>query len=202
MKMSPKFCLVLLSLFALAVSSVEAQSHGSDPEQHTQGEPPHSQSHQSHFHRNELALVLASTHESEEDENLFTIGGEYERRFTSRVGLTAGFEHLSEVDGWVFVFPLTVRIAGGLKALAGPGFEHLSRRPTLGGHEVGHSETSEEHPVESGADNLFLFRIGAQYAFEIGERFSVAPGIALDFIDEEHGVAKAVLYGVNLGIAF
>ncbi len=34
-----------------------------------------------HFHRNELALVLASTYEAEEGKNLFTLGGEYDRRF-------------------------------------------------------------------------------------------------------------------------
>lgn len=63
-----------------------------------------------HFHRNELALVLASTYEAEEGKNFFTIGGEYERRFSPRLGLSATFEHLSDVGSWVFIFPATFRV--------------------------------------------------------------------------------------------
>jgi hypothetical protein len=175
-----------LTAFVMGVGltpSASAQEHGSE-----------ASGHEEHFHRNELALVLASTYEAGEEKNLFTVGGEYERRFTSRLGAGATFEHLSEVGGWVFIFPITFRVYRELKLLAGPGFEHQSRRP-------------EEHgdvPGEVGgeAENLFLFRIGVHYGFELGERYSIVPGIELDWIDEEHGVARALVYGVNLGVAF
>ncbi len=91
------------------------------------------------------------------------------------MGLECSFEHLPDVDGWVFAFPVTFKVYRNLKLLAGPGFELESRRP------------------ESGTDNLFLFRIGAQYGFEIRERYSIVPAIELDWIDEEEGVAKAVI---------
>lgn len=153
--------------------------------------------HEEHFHRNELALVLASTYEAEEGENLFTIGGEYERRYTPRLGISATFEHLSRVGAWVFVFPATFRVWRGLKVLAGPGFEYLSRRP-----DEQDQESHGEPMTESGADNLFLFRFGAHYGFELGERYAIVPGIEVDLVDESEGVAKAVVYGVNFAIAF
>lgn len=156
-----------------------------------------SQSHEEHFHRNEFTLVLASTYEAEEGENLFTVGGEYERRFTPRIGVSGTFEHFSDVGAWVFVFPATFRVWRGLKLLAGPGLEHVSRRGN------GQEETQNgEETAESGADNLFLFRFGAQYGFELGERFAIVPSIEFDLVDESEGVAKAVVYGVNFAIAF
>ena len=185
------FAGVLLAC-GLIIEAGFAQEHGE----------PASGSHEEHFHPNEIALVLASTYEASEGQNLFTIGGEYERRLTSRFGFAGTFEHLSEVNGWVFVFPATIRIVGGLKALAGPGFEHRARRPSSEGNEGHGGELFEGQPASRGAENLFLFRFGAHYGFEIGGRYSITPGIELDLVNEEAEVAKAVVYGVNFGIAF
>ena len=168
----------------LAASPSWAQEHS----QHV------SESHE-HFHRNELALVLASTYEAEKGKNFFTIGGEYERRLTSRFGISATVEHLSDVDAWVFVFPVTIRLVRGLKFMIGPGFEHLSRRASLEGHEDPHESSPESSPAEEGADKLFLFRFGVHYGFEFGGRYSITPGVDLDLINEEHGLAKAIVYG-------
>lgn len=164
-----------------------------------------SESHEEHFHRNELALVLASTYEAEENKNLFTIGGEYERRFTPRLGVAVTVEFLDSNDARVLVFPVTIRVVQGLKFLVGPGWERKSRRSSEeheDPHADPHADSHEGDPVENEADNLFLFRFGVHYGFEFGGRYSITPGIDLDLISEEHGVAKAIVYGVNFGIAF
>jgi hypothetical protein len=49
---------------------------------------------------------------------------------------------------------------------------------------------------------LFLFRIGAAYVFEVGERYWIAPGVAYDWVNEELGTATATVYGVKFGIGF
>ena len=157
-----------------------------------------SESHEEHFHRNELALVLASTYEAEQSKNIFTIGGEYERRFTPRFGVAVTLELLDSIDARVLVVPVTIRVVQGLKVVVGPGWERLSRRHSSAGNEDPHEESHESEKAE----NLFLFRFGAHYAFEFGGRYSITPGIDLDLINEEHGVAKAVVSGVNFGIAF
>jgi hypothetical protein len=165
-----------------------------------------SEAHEEHFHRNELALILASTYEAEESKNVFTIGGEYERRFTPRFGVAVTVEILDSIDARVLVFPVTIRVVRDLKVVVGPGWERLSRRHSSeedeDPHADPHEESHESEPAESGAENLFLFRFGVHYGFEFGGRYSITPGIDLDLINEEHGVAKAVVYGVNFGIAF
>jgi hypothetical protein len=185
-----------LLVACLITSPTWAQEHGGH----------NSESHEEHFHRNELALVLASTYEVEHSKNLFTIGGEYERRLTPRFGVAATVEFLDSIDARVLVFPVTVRVVRGLKVVVGPGWERKSRRPSSEGHEDPHDTQHEDShagdPVESGTENLFLFRFGVHYGFEFGGRYSITPGIDLDLISEDHGVAKAILYGVNFGIAF
>lgn len=183
-------CRVLAMVCCLAAGSAPAQEHHAG--------------HEEHFHRNEATFLLGVTHEAEAGNNLFTLGGEYAHRLTPRVGVAAAFEHLSDVGAWVFVFPLGVRVYRGLTLTAAPGFEHTSRR-SKGGHEaVAHGELSHEEATsdEGGAENLFLFRIGAAYVFEFGARYSIAPGVAYDWVNEEHGTATAIVYGVKFGIGF
>lgn len=122
-------------------------------------------------HHNELALIIAGTYK--EGETNFTTGLEFERRLPHRLGLGATAEYL--VDGsWVFVFPVYFHPVGGFKVFTGPGVEH----------------TTEE--------NSFLWRLGAAYSFEFAERYSVTPGLEVDFIGRE----EALVFGVNFGISF
>ena len=143
--------------------------------------------------RNELALVLAGTYETQEEANYFTVGAEYEYRFHPLAGWSGAVEYVTDVGSWVFVFPVVLHPAGGLKILAGPGLEHKSRR---------RSESSEDDEDSGNAENLFLFRIGVNYAFEFGGWYSIVPALELDFVNEDDGVAKALVYGMNFGISF
>ncbi len=122
-------------------------------------------------HPNEVALIIAGTYE--EGETNFTTGIEFERLLPHRLGLGDAAEYL--VDGsWVFVFPVYFHPVGGFKVFTGPGVEH----------------TTEE--------NSFLWRLGAAYSFEFAERYSVTPGLEVDFIGRE----EVLVFGVNFGISF
>ena len=122
-------------------------------------------------HQNEVALIIAGTYEDEA--TVFTIGIEYERRFHQYLGFGGAIEYL--VDGrWLFVFPVAVHPIGGLKLLAGPGFER-----------------------EDG-ENSFIFRVGADYSFEFADRFSLTPGLDVDFIGRD----GALVFGVDFGVSF
>ncbi len=121
--------------------------------------------------RNELALIIAGTYEDEE--NRFTTGFEYSRRLHQYVGVAGVVEYLE--DGtWVYVFPILLYPVGGLKLVAGPGFER-----------------------EEG-ENSFLIRVGVGYGIEFTERFSLQPSLDVDFIGRD----AALVYGLTLGVSF
>lgn len=161
-------------------------------------ETPAGAEHAEHFHRNEAVFLLGATYETEAGENLFTVGGEYARKLTPRVGVSAAFEHLSQLGAWVFVFPVGFRVYEGWTVAVAPGFEHTSRR----GGDGGESAHEEPAPDDNGADNLFLFRVGVSYTIEVGERYSIIPGVAYDWVNEEHGTAGAWVYGAKFAIGF
>ena len=189
MAFSLNFCrlgLVLLVTLSFA-NGTRAQEHGGSNEEH--------------FHRNEIAFVIANTYEAAEDENFFTLGAEYARLFTERFGVAGELEALPDPNAWIFVVPFLYKVAGELEVFAGAGLEHLSRRSGSGGEE-GEGGEHDEHAEESGADNLFLFRVGAGYHIPLGERFVMVPHVAVDFVKEEHEVAKALVYGVKVGFGF
>ena len=64
---------------------------------------PHDDHTADHFHANEVALILAATYATEESETFFTIGGEYQRFFNSRIGAGVVVEHVSDVNAWLLV---------------------------------------------------------------------------------------------------
>ena len=114
------------------------------------------------------------------------------------------FEYGPDPNAWVFVAPIEVKLVGELEVFAGPGIEHLSRRNRAASERGEHGEETEHGGSEDaeGADNLFLIRVGAGYHVPLGERFYMFPHVAVDFVNEEHEVAKAVVYGVTFGLGF
>jgi hypothetical protein len=175
-------------------------------QEHTahQGHPDH-QGHAAHgYHPNEIALFLGGTYESEEEESFFTIGGEYQRLFTPRAGISAAFEHIHDVDALIVVGTFTYRPFASLKLTAGPGLELKSRRPgEHGGEEEpgGHTDSSSTEAGE-GNDSLFLWRFGVGYVFELGERFSLTPGVSIDLVREEGHWVSALVFGATFGVGF
>jgi hypothetical protein len=119
-----------------ARGATAARSHEAHGEEH--GEE--------HEHANELGVFVGGT--SENDETHFTIGVEYERRLSRRLGIGVIAEHVDGVDAWVFLAPLSFQPSGhlGLTFYAGPGFE--SKVPELE-HTAGHS--SEGVPSSAAA---------------------------------------------------
>jgi len=126
---------------------------------------------------NELALVLAATHE--EGDTLFTVGAEYERDLGKRFAVSGIFEYVddSESREFVFVVPFVLKPAGGLKLLAGPG-------------------------VVRKDESRFLFRLGAGWAFDLGERWAITPTVELDLVDGEDGLEEAWVLGASVGYRF
>jgi hypothetical protein len=151
--------------------------------------------------RNELALVLAGTRERAEDdedgwETLFTIGAEYERKVTARLGLAAGVEYVNGPDSWVFAMPVVFRPLSAFKLFTGPGFE----RKTVHGDE---DHESEDAPAEEQKENLFLWRVGTGYSWEFKERYVTDPSFCMDFVHEEDGEwAHALVLAFSFGMAF
>lgn len=147
--------------------------------------------------RNEVGLVLAGTRERAEEETSFTIGAEYGRRFAGRFTLVGEFEYVSGPDSWVFAAPMAFRLVGGLRVFAGPGFE---RRPV-----EDEAETREPEPVAAAPtyENLFLWRVGTSYAWELSRRYVLGPSFYLDFVrqgDDEW--TRAFVFGIAVGVAF
>ena len=97
-----------------------------------------------HFHRNEASLVLGGTYESEEKKSFFTIGGDYEYRLNPRIGIGGTLEHLTDLDAWLLIIPVTFHLHEGLAVYAGPGWELEPRR--VGG---GESHAEEEGKREA-----------------------------------------------------
>jgi hypothetical protein len=147
------------------------------------------------FQRNELALFLGGTWESGEDEPFFTVGLEYERRFSRRWGLSLAVEYLAEADAWVVVAPLTWRPLGNLVLSLGPGFQNKAPHEAAEGHGGHTAETG-------GRETFFLGRIGVGYDIELRERYRIVPRINVDFVRENGKWVEAVVFGVSLGIAF
>jgi len=157
----------LVFLLSAAVPLVAVASPASPQQSESHGE----EAGEDVERRNEVALLLGGTYEHEE--HRFTTGFEYARRVHQYVGVGGVVEYL---DGgtWIYIFPVFIHPVGGLKLLAGPGFER-------------------EH-----GENKFLFRVGVGYGIEFAERFSVQPAVEVDFVGRE----EVLVYGVTLGVSF
>ena len=125
------------------------------------------------FHSNVVAAFVGVTSEDRREE-AFTLGLEYERRFTPVFGLGVVAERaFGDLDFWVFAVPFAWH-NGPWKLYVAPGVED-----------------SDDHGSE------FLFRVGVEYGFEVGN-FEVAPQLDIDFVDGE----EVLVLGVTIGKGF
>lgn len=145
--------------------------------------------------RNEVAAIVAGTWESEEDDTFFTLGVEYERRLSARVGITVEAEHVFDLDRRIIAAPVVFRPTPGWKVFAGPGLESAKEE------EEGDEEPGVERSDE-GRDTRFLFRVGTGYVVELAERYSIGPTLSVDFVREGGAWTQAVVFGVTIGVAF
>jgi hypothetical protein len=141
-------------------------------------------------HRNEVAAIVAGTSEIDGD-TFFTLGVEYERRLTQRVGIVGEVEYLFDAERWIAVAPIVLHAGRGLKVFGGPGFEVADTE-----------EIEEVQPEIEEGETHFLLRVGAAYALEFAERYSVGPTVSFDFIRENDEWEHAVVFGISFGVGF
>jgi hypothetical protein len=135
-------------------------------------EEEHAEHTQSHYHRHHLGLLLGNTHEEGLDE--FTIGLDYEYRFSQYIGIGSLLEYVGEdIREWVGLVPVFIHPHKGFRFIVAPGIKHKK------------------------AENKFLWRLGIGYRFPIGN-WTIAPEFNVDFTEGR----VVEVYGVSFGYGF
>jgi hypothetical protein len=180
-ELSGTLCLSLALLAfqhpAAAEDQVASDTHNASGHAEAAGhgegtESAHGEGHE--FHKNILAVFGGVTH-SGRRENDPALALEYERRFTEHFSMGAFAEYtFGDSDYAVYGIPFYYRSGHWRFALA-PGIED-----------------SKEHGTEE------LVRISANYIFEVGGGWDVAPTLAVDFVDGE----DVWIFGLGVGKGF
>jgi hypothetical protein len=127
-----------------------------------------------HHHLNMLEVFLGNTYEDAKhgNENGFTVGLTYERRFSELLGVGGFYEYAAgDFDKWSIGVPLFIHPYEGWRLALAPGLEHR------------HGEDE------------FLLRTGVAYEFELSERWVMIPEFNIDFVDGE----EAFVFGLSFG---
>lgn len=150
---------VAVFVFTTPIQALAAEEHH---EEHTE----------SHYHRHHVGLMLGNTHEEGEDE--FTIGLDYEYRFSQYFGIGLIGEYVGEDAregvgmGLLFIHPYK-----GFRFLAGAGVKPKAE------------------------ETKFIWRLGIGYRFHMGN-WTIAPEFNLDFTEGR----TVEVYGVSFGYGF
>jgi hypothetical protein len=142
------------------------------PFQALAAEEAHEEHRESHYHRHHVGLMLGNTHEEGEDE--FTIGLDYEYRFSQYFGIGLIGEYVGEDAregvgmGLLFIHPYK-----GFRFLAGAGVKPKAE------------------------ETKFIWRLGIGYRFPIGN-WTIAPEFNVDFTEGR----VVEVYGVSFGYGF
>jgi hypothetical protein len=198
----------LTSLAASTVFAMAMFSWGAAPgraQEHGEGATEAPEAHGEEHPRNALLGIVGGTYESEEKDTFLTIGVEYERIFDPRFAVAFGAEYITEVDAFLVVVPFIYRHPSGWRLLAGPGIElktrrpHVEREPPENGPGIA-EEIVDRPPGKE--ENLFLWRFGTAYTFEVAEGYAVVPHVDLDFVREDGHWVWALVFSVSLGFDF
>jgi len=120
----------------------------------------HGEHAEHHYHKNVAGVFVGITNAGRR-KNAPAIGFEYAHRFTENFSVGGVAEYTGgDADIWIAAIPFGWHL-GHLKLYVAPGIED------------GHHGTEE------------LVRLGAEYAFEMGEGWEVAPQVNVDFVDSE-----------------
>jgi hypothetical protein len=144
----------------------------STPLQALAAEEKHEEDKESHYHLNHIGFFLGVTHEEGEDE--FTLGLDYEYRFSQYAGIGALLEYVGEDAregvgmGILFIHPYK-----GLRFLVAAGVKPKAE------------------------ETKFIWRLGIGYRFPIGN-WTIAPEFNLDFTEGR----TVEVYGVSFGYGF
>jgi len=125
------------------------------------------------YHKNHVALFLGVV--DEHAETAFSLGLDYERRFSRLFGIGILTHYaFGDVRSFALAAPIFLHATDRLKFSLAAGFEDAD-------HE----------------DRETLIRLGVEYAFEVG-RLTIAPMFAVDFVEDE----EILVLGVNIGRGF
>jgi len=164
-------CFLIPTIFIILASPVRAQEK--------EGEG---------YHRHHVGALFGGSHNTEK--NGFTVGGDYEFRWSRPVGLMVTGEYVAGAfreDLWAVT--AAIHPWKGLKLQAGPGFEQ-----EFPARRAAEAESAEEH----GKRVRGLFRFGAGYEFEVNERMTIGPDFAFDILKGE----RVFVYGIVVGFGF
>lgn len=135
-------------------------------------EEEHEEHKESHYHDHHIGLFLGNTHENHTDN--FSVGLDYEYRFSQYVGIGVLLEYVGEnFREGVGLVPLSIHPYKGFRFVVAPGIK---------------PKKDEEK---------FIWRLGVGYQFPIGN-WTIAPEFNLDFTEGE----RAYVYGVSFGYGF
>ena len=177
-KWLPLSVAVLLVVFAAPVAAQSSQAeHDDEHDDH-------------HAHPNHIAVFVgATTPTKAKAETSFTLGADYERRFTDLIGVLAiaDFALGDHKRTALFAANVAFHPVSGLRLAIGPGFE-LVEKDTI--------TSSGAEGTKLGA--YFVIRGSVLYEFHVGE-WSVGPVLAVDAIGE---TKTNIVYGLSIGRGF
>ena len=172
-------CIIASLIFALSLSwAAEADE--------AHGEASHD------FHRHHAAFIVGVT-EGEDSKSGFSLGVDYEYRFSELFGLGGVVEYTGgDFDHVLLLVPVFIHPYKGWLLNVAAGAEIHEEHEEHGVH-VEHEEDGDN---ERTAD--WVARVGAAYQFHFGERYTIAPEVNVDFTEHE----TAFAYGVAFGVGF
>ena len=125
--------------------------------------------------RHGIELFLGNAHDDGEDG--FTVGLGYEYRLNQLFGIGGFMEFTGgDLKEWILAPAFVLHPYKGWRFLVAAGVD-VSRHDR---------------------DNEFLFRVGAGYEFEIGEKWAITPEFNVDFVDN----SEVFVYGLSFGYKF
>lgn len=182
------------------VVSLSAQHHDTDHAE-KKHDDHHSEEHhddhhgEHHAHKNHLAIFNGATTNFDHSATDYTIGLDYEYRFSNLIGAGFGAEYILTDDGeLVLGIPVFIHPAKGFKLIVAPigvnAVSHDNHEDDTGGtHKAGSTSSSEK-------EWHFGVRIGAAYDIHVG-KLSLSPTVAYDITN-----TQALVYGLAIGIGF
>ena len=125
--------------------------------------------------RHGIELFLGNT--QDDGENGFSVGLSYEYRLNQLFGIGGIVEYAGgDFKKWTLGVPFFLHPYKGWRFLVAPGVSI----------------------PDNDDDDEFLFRVGAAYEFEIGEKWANTPEFNVDFVDN----SEELVYGLSFGYKF
>jgi hypothetical protein len=179
--------LALVALVTVAQADEHAAQHHGEA---TADDHPHDVAeahHHGHVAANEVGLVFGITKEPHHD-GQFTVGAEYEHRFSKRWGVGAFVDFAGgDLRNYLFGLVACYHPLDHVRLHAGPALEFHNGRGGITHDEHGDAVVDED-------ETFFVLRVGAAYSFHFNEHWGVAPTVSADFVDGE----TVWVYGASL----